>query len=507
MKQLPASPDLAHLKKQAKHLLRDALAADPEALGRFATTLPAARKVDLATCELKLHDAQSVVAREYGFLSWPELKRYVEWKRADTNERLSQWVRWCIEGNSRELRLARRMLDEEPALFERDDWFACLLGDDRRLADTLARDPGFANRPGGPFAMPPLTAVAHAEPLLDGAEQGLLACARLLIAHGADVNAQWNDPRYPDNPLSALYGAAASGYNPAMTRLLLDAGAKPDDNESLYHSVEGDDPACLKLLLDAGAKVNGTNALGRVLDFDRIDMLKMLLAHGGDPNERLWMHHAILRGRSPDHVRILIDAGGDPARTDRDGMSLYAFAAAFGRTDVMELLEERGLCEDLSPDAAFIAACSRADTETARRILAEQPNLFDRLSPRQLRVMPELAALGRIDAVRTMLELGWPREVKAEWHATALNLAAFRGDAEIVELLLASGADWRTPHGHGDNVLGTISFTSQAEGIAQPAPLDYVACVRALLAHGVPRAEFDKYTFSEEVADYLAATQ
>lgn len=505
MTSLPASPDLAHLKKQAKHLLRDALAAKAEALARFAATLPAARNIDPATYEPRLHDAQSVIAREYGLLSWTELKRYVEWKRGDTSERIAQWVRWCIEGNSRELRLAVRMLDEEPGLFNRDPWFACVLGDAAWLAGTLAGDPEFANRPGGPFAMPPIVAVAHAGPLRDGAADGLLACARLLIEHGADVNAQWNDRRYPDNPFSALYGAAAAGYNPPMTRLLLEAGADPDDNESLYHSVEGEDPACLKLLLEAGARVNGTNAIARVLDFDRIEMLRMLLAGGGDANEHTWMHHAILRGRSLDHIRVLLDAGADPARTDKDGMSLYAYASAFGRTDVMDLLAQRGMAEDLSPEADFIAACSRADIATARRIFAAQPQMFDRLSQRQLRLMPDLAAIGRIDAVRCMLELGWPREVKSAWHATALNLAAFRGDTDLVRLLLDAGADWRTPHGHGNNVLGTISFCSLAEGINDDqAPLDYVGCVGALLDHDVPRSAFDTYSFSEPVSDYLA---
>ena len=111
MKNLPASPNLSYLKKQAKHLLRDALAGELTALKHFLEFLPVARNVDLASYALKLHDAQSVLAREYGFLSWTELKRYVEWMRAETGERVKQWVRWCIEGNSRELRLARRMLD------------------------------------------------------------------------------------------------------------------------------------------------------------------------------------------------------------------------------------------------------------------------------------------------------------------------------------------------------------------------------------------------------------
>lgn len=504
MKNLPASPDLDHLKKQAKHLLRDAHAGEGEALARVISALPAAKTIDLSTYELKLHDAQSVIAREYGFLSWVELKRYVEWKRTSTAGRIGHWLAWCFEGSTRERRLARRMLDEEPELFARDPWFACILGDDRRVAAAFERDPDFATRPGGPVAMLPLVAVAHSKLIVDGNEEGFLASARLLIEHGADVNATWIDPRFPDNPLSALYGAAGRSHNAALTKLLLDAGANPDDNESLYHSVETSDPTCTKLLITAGIRVNGTNALGRVLDFDRLDVLKMLLAQGGDPNEHPWTHHAILRGRSLDHVKSMLDAGADPRAKNREGTSLYAYAEQFGRTDVTALLRSLGIAEEPSPEAAFVAACSRADTEAARRIIADRPDIFDRLSERQLQLMPDLAAIGRIDAIRTMLVLGWPREIKTAWHATALNLATFQGDAELVTLLLDSGADWRTIHGFDDNTLGTLSFASQAEEIADPAPRDYVGCARALVSHSVSLAEFEKYTFSVDVADYLA---
>lgn len=72
-----------------------------------------------------------------------------------------------------------------------------------------------------------------------------------------------------------------------------------------------------------------------------------------------------------------------------------------------------------------------------------------------------------------------------------------------MSLLLSEGADWRTMHGFDNNALGTLSFASRAEEIADPAPRDYVGCAHALIGHGVPRAEFDKYTFATEVADYL----
>jgi ankyrin repeat protein len=503
VKQLPASPDLSHLKKQAKRLMRDAAAADPEALARLSRILPAGRGTDPSSVEVRLNDAQLVIAREYGFRSWLELKRFVESKRADTHTRLKGWIGWCFDGGPAERRLAWRMLDEEPELFARDPWFACLTGESARLQAALEQDPDFAITPGGPIRMLPLVAVTHSKLILDRGEGGFLACARLLIEAGADVNARWIDPRYSDYPLSALYGAAGRTHNIEMTRLLLQSGADPNDNESLYHSVEAADPACTMLLLEGGARVDGTNALGRVLDFDRLDRLELLLAHGGDPNERPWTHHAILRGRSLAHVEALLNAGADPDGENDEGVPLYIHAERFGRADVIGLLREMGVAGRLTAVDSFVAACSRGDLVSARRHMAEQPDILTRLDPRQLKVMPDLAAIGRIDAVATMLAVGWPLEVTTAWDATALNLAIFQGDARMVRLLLDAGANWQTLHGYGDNALGTLSFASQAEDIAPPAPRDYLGCAQSLLDHGVPHAAFDRYTFSKEIADHL----
>jgi len=508
MTDLPASPDLSHLKKQAKNLLRDVRAGNEAALIRVLETLPAAQRLDrsaLASYDLKLHDAQSVVAREHGFKSWTDLKRYVSWKTADNTERLKTWLRWALEGNPRERNLAVRTLHEEPGLFANDSWIACTAGRIEIVERALARDPDWANRPGGPLAMPPLAAVTQSSLILEpGFEAPLLACARLLLQHGADPDSAWSDPRAPEFPLSALYGAAGRTHNVAMTKLLLEAGADPNDNESLYHSVEARDPACTQLLLDAGARVTATNALGRVLDYDKLDTLKLLLSHGGDPNESCWIHHAILRGRSLDHVLALRDAGADLRAQDRSGISVYRWAGMHGRDDIVAMLQAAGVNEDLSVEEAFIAACTRCDAAAARKILDQAPDIFARLSQSQIATLPRLADLGNLGAVRTMLDLGWPREAKTAWEATALNLAVFRGDAEMAELLLTSGADWRTRHGFGDNVLGTLSWASQAETIEDPAPRDYVGCARALIAHGVPLSAMEPYTFSEPVAEYLS---
>jgi Lon protease-like protein len=75
-KTLPARPNLEHLKAQAKDLLQAAHRADATALERIQRELPAARAAG-ESVKLALHDAQSVIAREYGFASFAELRKHV----------------------------------------------------------------------------------------------------------------------------------------------------------------------------------------------------------------------------------------------------------------------------------------------------------------------------------------------------------------------------------------------------------------------------------------------
>src|SRR5262249_43189931 len=156
MKTLPPSPDLSHLKKQAKTLLRAARAGEAEALRHFAEQLPAARALtpaQLPAYPLHLHDAQSVIARDYGYRSWTELKRAVEWLRASLADQRLAWLRWALDGNARERALAVRMLAERPGLLGNDPWFACVTGGESILRDTIAQDPDWVNRPSGPRNM------------------------------------------------------------------------------------------------------------------------------------------------------------------------------------------------------------------------------------------------------------------------------------------------------------------------------------------------------------------
>ena len=114
--------------------------------------------------------------------------------------------------------------------------------------------------------------------------------------------------------MSALYGAAGVVHDPERTRALLEAGADPDDGESLYHSTEAGDTACLRLLLEHGASTSGTNALAHALDYEPLEPVRLLLDAGADPNEGALVAHAIRRGRGVDAVRLLAEHGADVNR-------------------------------------------------------------------------------------------------------------------------------------------------------------------------------------------------
>jgi hypothetical protein len=68
-RQLPASPSISHIKKQAKTLKKVFLSGDPVAAERVAGAHPDPSNIGSFT----LRDAQATIAREYGFGGWHQL--------------------------------------------------------------------------------------------------------------------------------------------------------------------------------------------------------------------------------------------------------------------------------------------------------------------------------------------------------------------------------------------------------------------------------------------------
>jgi len=87
---LPARPSLEQLRKQAKELVKNHRARDAATLALIRECLPAlAAKTDeeILLYPFALHDAQSVVARQYGFAGWNPLRDEVERRTASGSGR------------------------------------------------------------------------------------------------------------------------------------------------------------------------------------------------------------------------------------------------------------------------------------------------------------------------------------------------------------------------------------------------------------------------------------
>ena len=80
-KQLPPAPSLESLKNQAKQLLKAHQGGDADACSRIEDSFPRlnnAGEVKVRETAFSLRDAQLVVAREYGYASWPRMVAVIE---------------------------------------------------------------------------------------------------------------------------------------------------------------------------------------------------------------------------------------------------------------------------------------------------------------------------------------------------------------------------------------------------------------------------------------------
>jgi ankyrin repeat protein len=404
---------------------------------------------------------------------------------------------------------AVRMLAGDSVFIKDDDLlFACASGDENVVRNAIQADPSCVNRALSGWrcpncqkmrAMPPLIAVTHSALLrLPEYRDRLQRCARILLDAGADPNESYMEG---DHPLSALYGAAGKNHDPELTRMLLAAGANPNDGESLYHSTESPDHTCTRLLLEAGADVARANAIAHQLDRDDIDGLKLILqfAKGVDDASFLW---AIRRSRDRAHVEALLAAGANPHAKTKDGITAYRYALQFGLKDVAQWLANAGADEELTLEEQFVAACASADETEARRILEQHPDIIKSLNETQLKQLPELMEARNLAAVRLMVNLGWPISVRGgDWSASALNLAVFQGNPEMTRFLLEHGASWSEEHGFGDNAHGTLSWASRNQ---PPECGDWVGCARALVDYGMPILDLDGQ-YSDAVEQFLNA--
>ena len=320
-------PNLDQLKRQARDLLDGYRAGRADAVGEVHAH---ARRADPTT--FALHDAQLVLARVYGFDSWPKLKAYVD---GVTVARLADAVRAADLAQVRAMLLARPELvhmdrsatDEHRALHyavlaHAPDMARLLmqLGADARTgiyphrdatsALTIARDRGYSDivsiieeeeqrrEPAGD--LPASKKIEAEEPAVSAA-----------IARG-DV--EWLRARHAERrlesasvvnifePANGLLTLAVTHDRPEVLSLLLDLGLDPNERRR----VDGLEPP----EFSSGAPLWHCAAFGKVA------MAEILLKRGADPNAQVYASGSPVfiayREREAATIELLQRYGGAP---------------------------------------------------------------------------------------------------------------------------------------------------------------------------------------------------
>ena len=316
---LPTNPDFRHLKLEAKSLLKSCNNGEQDALSRVESFRNDASKLNLAT-------AQFTIAREYGFRSWTKLKIHVENASKSFAEKLHTFLSegWSW-GDSRR---AAAALQEESELADANIFAACVAGNATRVRDLLDTDPNLATTTGGPKKWSPILYATWSY-LMPKQQDAQIEVMQLLLKHGADPNDYWRESGWNRTKESALYGCVDANCDRAAT-VMLEAGADPNDGESLYHACEKGNLAMLQTLGDHGLNEKDISyCIKHAMDFRWSEGIEWFLSMGADPNavhpsaNETSLHWAVKRSCSLRTIESLLEHGADPNRRTAKGTSAF----------------------------------------------------------------------------------------------------------------------------------------------------------------------------------------
>lgn len=345
-----------------------------------------------------------------------------------------------------------------------------------------------------------------------------------LLARGADPNAVI--PVEPEGHLAVpvLYVACLANQ-PAVVRRLLEAGANPNDGESVYHAAERDHRECLALLLAHGAALSDRHPhwdntplyflAGFPATHPRAETvargIAWLLEHGADPTipsgvattadrtpgvGELPLHRVASLGDNP-RVATLLLASGTPVDAPRaDGRTALALAVRGGHIAMAALLQAHGADPAaVTPLDQLAGACFRNDAAALAALTAAHPDLqtlADRPMTADLHgLVLQACATGQVAAVKQLLRHGWSLAQQGPWGGTALHWGAWHGRPAVVAALLAHPGIAPLVNCR-DRQYGSSPIAWGAHGSTQGrtgAEADYLAVTEALIAAGATRAE------------------
>jgi hypothetical protein len=478
-KSLPPRPNLDQLRKQAKDLLKACRSGDPAALQRFEENRPP-RAEGSTGRTAKLGDAQFVIAREYGFATWPKLKEHIESLQLETAEPMELFKKAFSENDAATF---RQLLERYPEMKAK------------------------INEPVGPFDSPAITRVRTRE-MLD-----------VLLEAGADINAKsrWWAGGFgllhsaePDLAAYAIQrGAVVDAHAAARLGLFERLRELVAADPALVNAPGGDGQTPLHFastieiadfLLNHGADIDARDVdhestPAQYMVRDRQEIARCLIRRGckTDILMAAALGDANLVGKhldaDPDCTRVRVTDEYFPMINLKSGGTIYQWtlgwyvsphdvAKQFGHEDIFQLLMERS-----SADVKLIVACWAADETTVESVLKENPGLVSHLSEANRRQVAYAARNNNTAAVRVMLAAGLPVDALGQHRAMPLHWAAFHGNAGMTREILryhppleVADADFeKTP-------LGWAIHGSEHGWYCRTG--DYVATVEALLRAG-----------------------
>jgi ankyrin repeat protein len=364
---------------------------------------------------------------------------------------------------------AETLLATHPEIARNSIHVAAILGDDAAVRRFISADPQNATKKEAPYDGDALVYLCLSKYLrMDKTQsEAFLRAATALLDAGADPNTGfWSQGEHREWE-TALYGAAGVAHHAELTRLLLERGADPNDNETFYHTPETYDNGALKVLVESGKMRPEflTGMLLRKADWHDYEGIKYLLEHGADPNRiTIWgytaLHQTLRRDNALRNIELMLEHGADPAiktvtkiaahfppvNGQRTG---FAIAAHRGRGDVLEAMERRGIAMEFSGVDRLIAACARNDAAALHAIAEREPQLVQELLAEGGRLLAEFAGTDNTEGVRMLLDLGVPVNALYEGDpyfdiakdSTALHVAAWKAWPKTVKLLIERGAN------------------------------------------------------------------
>jgi len=299
-------------------------------------------------------------------------------------------------------------------------------------------------------------------PLLDATCTGQTQVVKLLLQHGAKVDA---GDKYGYTPLFyAIWSKHEEGLK-ALISAGADINKRPSEKDCppLFYAVWEDYKSGIRILIDAGANVNAEDEKGwtpfRYAALEGIrDMVELFVAKGADVSS---FHLAALIGDLA-RVKRLIDQGIDVDTKDKFGWAPLYWAACTGQRDVAEFLVAKGADVNAKTDSNRTALhqAGRSGARELAELLISNGADVNATTNNADTPLHLAAETGHRDVVELLIVKGADINVKDKTGGTPLHNATKVGHKEVGEILIAGGADVNAKDGQGRTPLHWAARTT-----------------------------------------------